>query len=212
MHGKPRHSQSQGSVERANQDVENMLATWLTDNKTNKWSEGLKFIQFMKNRSLHHGIKCSPYEAMFGTWAKIGLKSTSLPESIIHKLNTDDDLETALNSINTNHEKITEILPKEKSVGTSTEENIDVNEERADIIQSRQETIIEKRSESLHNLKVQASKMKTNSENRLREGKIGENVKIRIPDVDKARSDLRSILGVIISGNFYNNFNFFIML
>ncbi|CAI6366058.1 unnamed protein product [Macrosiphum euphorbiae] len=41
--------------------------------------------------------------------------------------------------------------------------------------------------------------MKTNSENRLREGKIGESVKIRIPDVDKARSDLRSILGVIMS-------------
>lgn len=59
----------------------------------------------MKNRSLHHGIKCSPYEAMFGTRAKIGLKSTPLPESIIYKLKTDDDLETELNSINTNHEK-----------------------------------------------------------------------------------------------------------
>jgi len=34
VHGKPRHLQSQGSVERANQDVENMLATWLQDNKT----------------------------------------------------------------------------------------------------------------------------------------------------------------------------------
>jgi hypothetical protein len=29
VHGKPRHSQSQGSVKRANQDVENMLGTWL---------------------------------------------------------------------------------------------------------------------------------------------------------------------------------------
>jgi len=46
--------------------------------------------------------------------------------------------------------------------------------------------------------------MKTNSENRLREGKIGESVKIRIPDVNKARSDLRSILGINMSGNFYN--------
>ncbi|XP_025423225.1 KRAB-A domain-containing protein 2-like [Sipha flava] len=141
----------------------------------------------MKNRSLHYEIKCSPYEAMFGIRAKIGLKSTSLPKSIIHKLKTDEDLETALNSINT-----------EKSVDTSSEENIDVNEEQADIIQSRQETIIEKRRESFHNLKVQASKVKTNSEHRLREGKIGESVKIRIPDVDKARNDLRSILGVII--------------
>ena len=35
VHGKPRHSQSQGSVERANQDIENMLSTWLEDNMTN---------------------------------------------------------------------------------------------------------------------------------------------------------------------------------
>ncbi|XP_025420234.1 uncharacterized protein LOC112690438 [Sipha flava] len=104
----------------------------------------------MKNRSLHYGIKCSPYEAMLGTRVKIGLKSTSLPESIIHKLKTDEDLETALNSINI-----------EKSVDTSSEENIDVNEEQADIIHSKQETIIKKRRDSLHNLKVQASKMKT---------------------------------------------------
>nr|XP_022914002.1 KRAB-A domain-containing protein 2-like [Onthophagus taurus] len=34
VNGKPRHSQSQGSVERANQDVENMLASWMHDNKT----------------------------------------------------------------------------------------------------------------------------------------------------------------------------------
>ncbi|XP_008189275.1 KRAB-A domain-containing protein 2-like, partial [Acyrthosiphon pisum] len=199
VHGKPRHSQSQGSVERANQDVENMLATWLTDNKTNKWSEGLKFVQFMKNRSLYHGIKCSPYEAMFGTRAKIGLKSTSLPESIIHKLKSDEDLETALNSIKTTYEINAEKHIEKKSIDTSYEEIIDIDEEPADIIQSRKETIEKKKSESLHNLNVQASKMKTNSESRLREGKIGESVKIRIPDVDKARSDLRSILGVILS-------------
>jgi len=59
----------------------------------------------MKSRSLHHRIKCSPYEAMFGIQVKIGLTSTSQPESIIYKLETDEDLETALNSINTTHEK-----------------------------------------------------------------------------------------------------------
>lgn len=36
VHGKPRHSQSQGSVEWGNQDVKNMLATSLQDNKTKK--------------------------------------------------------------------------------------------------------------------------------------------------------------------------------
>ena len=48
VHGKPRHSQSQGSVERANQDVENMLNSWLIDNHTTHWTEGLRFVQFMK--------------------------------------------------------------------------------------------------------------------------------------------------------------------
>jgi len=75
VHGKPRHSQSQGSVERANQDVENMLVSWLEDNKTKKWSNGLKFVQLMKNRAYHYGTKHSPYEAMFGTPSKIGLTS-----------------------------------------------------------------------------------------------------------------------------------------
>ena len=50
VHGKPRHSQSQGSVERANQDIENKLASWMKDNNTTKWSDGLRFIHFSKNR------------------------------------------------------------------------------------------------------------------------------------------------------------------
>ena len=53
VHGKPRHSQSQRSVERANQDIEKMWATWLGTNKTTHWSEGLRFIKFMKNKTLH---------------------------------------------------------------------------------------------------------------------------------------------------------------
>ena len=71
VHGKPRHSQSQGSVERANQDVENMLTTWMQQNGTNKWSKGLQFVQFMKNRAYHSGIKRTPYKAMFGVKPKV---------------------------------------------------------------------------------------------------------------------------------------------
>jgi transposase InsO family protein len=65
VHGRPRHSQSQGSVERANRDIKEMLSGWLKDNETTKWSEGLRFVQFMKNRSFHSGIRRSPYEAVF---------------------------------------------------------------------------------------------------------------------------------------------------
>uniref|UniRef100_A0A2S2PFF3 KRAB-A domain-containing protein 2 n=1 Tax=Schizaphis graminum TaxID=13262 RepID=A0A2S2PFF3_SCHGA len=99
VHGKPRHSQSQGSIERANQDIENILATWLQDNRTKKWKERLKFVQLMKNRGLHQGIKCSPYEAMFGIPAKIGLRSTILPDNIICNLKSEEDFESTLNSM-----------------------------------------------------------------------------------------------------------------
>ncbi|XP_068205289.1 KRAB-A domain-containing protein 2-like [Palaemon carinicauda] len=38
VHGKPRYSQSQGSVEQANRDVEAILACWMKDNNTIQWS------------------------------------------------------------------------------------------------------------------------------------------------------------------------------
>jgi len=79
VHGKPRHSESQGSVERTNQDVENMLATWMETNNTTKWSEGLRCVQAMKNRAYHEGIKCSPYKAMVGVPMKVGIANSVLP-------------------------------------------------------------------------------------------------------------------------------------
>jgi hypothetical protein len=37
VHGRPRHPQSQGSVERANQDVEAMIGHWMKDNNSKNW-------------------------------------------------------------------------------------------------------------------------------------------------------------------------------
>ena len=46
VHGKPRHPQSQASVERANGDIKDMLVAWMGDNDTNDWSVAIKKIQF----------------------------------------------------------------------------------------------------------------------------------------------------------------------
>lgn len=99
VHGKPRHSQSQISVEHANQDIKNILGTWLQENKTKKWSEGLKFIQFIKNRTFHNGIKCSPYEAMFGSKPKIGLNNWVHPTHVVANIKTEEGLKKVLNTI-----------------------------------------------------------------------------------------------------------------
>lgn len=100
VHGKPRHSQSQGSVERANQDIENMLTTWMQDNQSTSWSNGLKFIQFMKNRAFHSGIKRSPYEAMFGCAARVGLSTTAIPKEALNSLVDEDQLQNTLTAMN----------------------------------------------------------------------------------------------------------------
>ena len=92
VHGKPRHPQSQGSVERLNCDIKDMLISWLGDNDTSDWPMGLKFVQFQKNTSYHSGIKQSPYKALFGVDARVGLRSTALPEEVLKTMITEDDL------------------------------------------------------------------------------------------------------------------------
>jgi len=97
VHGKPRHSELPGSVKRTNQDAENMLATWMETNNTTKWSEGLRFVQAMKNRAYHEGIKCSPYEAMFGVPMKLGIANSVLPRNLTINMTTEEDLEKVIN-------------------------------------------------------------------------------------------------------------------
>lgn len=102
VHGKPRHSQTQGSVERANQDIQNMLTAWMHDNDSNKWSEGLSFVQFAKNTTYHEGIRQSPYEALFGVKPKRGIASSSLPNKQITHIETEEQLEAYVNTCEEN--------------------------------------------------------------------------------------------------------------
>ena len=92
VHGKPRHPQSQGSVERANCDIKDMLVAWMSDNNTTDWTVGLKFVQFQKNSSYHSEIKRTPFAALFGSDAKVGLTTSALPHEVICKLQSEDDL------------------------------------------------------------------------------------------------------------------------
>lgn len=111
VNGEPRHSQSQGIIERATKDIENMLSTWMADNETDRWSEGVRFVQFMKNRAYHTAIKKSPYEAMFGCPAKVGLSSSIIPQNILHSIRNEEDLEKLEDS-----QKVEEVVNKSPPV------------------------------------------------------------------------------------------------
>ena len=86
VHGKPRHPQSQASIEKSNGDIHDMLTTWMRDNESNKWQVGIKYVQLQKNSALK-GIGQMPYEALFGKCATVGLTSeTKIPKEILSTL------------------------------------------------------------------------------------------------------------------------------
>jgi hypothetical protein len=96
VHGRPRHPQSQDSVERANADIKEMIISWMNDHDTPQWSEGLRFVQFQKNRSHHRVIDQPPYTALLGADQNNGLSSSSIPKELLSQLETEEDLEQIL--------------------------------------------------------------------------------------------------------------------
>jgi hypothetical protein len=58
----------------------------------------------MKNRSLHSGIKQSPYKAMFGIEPRVGLTS-ALPSAVIKNIHDEDKLQKVIEQVNAKEEQ-----------------------------------------------------------------------------------------------------------
>jgi zinc finger BED domain-containing protein 5/7/8/9 len=98
--GESIQGQNTTAYDSADHSVQHMLTSWLKENDTRQWSKGLPFVQLMKNAAHHAGMNCSPYEAMFGTKLKFGLKST-LPQEALAQINSEEDLKNYINNCNT---------------------------------------------------------------------------------------------------------------
>ncbi|KAK9752859.1 hypothetical protein QE152_g3852 [Popillia japonica] len=112
----------------------------MKDTNSTKWSEGLKIVQFQKNRCFHSGIGRSPYEAMYGVKCRDGLNNLPISAEIIKTIRTEEELETLLSSSNDTEEKMVEYsdptnnyVPDENF--TSTENEMTV-EERSGLIEN----------------------------------------------------------------------------
>ena len=70
--GTPRHSESNGGIERLNRCVNAALSAWLQEHcggaegEHQRWTLALPFVQFQLNQRDHRGIKACPYEVTFG--------------------------------------------------------------------------------------------------------------------------------------------------
>ena len=90
--GRPRHSQSQGGIEKANRLLQKRLKAWMDTNNCTAWSTGLFIVTWGINTDFHSGIKCSPYELRFGQKPECGISDLPLSRALLMKLTTEQQL------------------------------------------------------------------------------------------------------------------------
>lgn len=66
IHGRPRHPQSQGMIERANGIMERKIARWMETHKQTNWTSVLGRVVYTMNCEVSRTTKTSPYELVFG--------------------------------------------------------------------------------------------------------------------------------------------------
>jgi hypothetical protein len=92
VRGLPRHSESNGGVERVNQTVECKIGAWLKDNNSMVWSVGCKIIQWRYNTHYHESIKKTPYEITFGQPPQVGISNLPITSEVLKTLAAKADL------------------------------------------------------------------------------------------------------------------------
>ena len=130
MNGRPRHPQSQGSVERSNATLKDSLVAWMRDNNTSAWSIGIKFVQWNLNTTYHETIKMQPYQAMFGVKPKMGL-GTNIPSDFLQKIQSGIDEDILENILSDNPVSTTDIPHLDvEAIGINTvnEDGVEDNE------------------------------------------------------------------------------------
>ena len=93
VRGSPRHSQSNGGIERPNLTVENKLGAWMKDNNSTKWSVGCKIVQWRINTQINRAVgNKTPYHLAFGQKPRVGISNLPLSEGLLNSLSTERQL------------------------------------------------------------------------------------------------------------------------
>jgi len=96
VRGRPRHPQTQGSVERGNQDVHRLVGHWMKNYNSNRWSIGIYTVAMEKNNRFHRTINASPYELLFGQKPRIRMLELPYDLELVKKMSTEAELENLL--------------------------------------------------------------------------------------------------------------------
>jgi hypothetical protein len=99
VRGSPRHSESNGGVERVNQTVQKKLGAWIKENKTKHWSIGCKIAQWRYNTQVHQTLRDTPYHLTFGQHPCVGISNLQLSSEILKNLVTEAELNDVYSGI-----------------------------------------------------------------------------------------------------------------
>ena len=80
----PYHPQSNGTCERLNQTVVNMIASYITDDTQNEWVNFVPNAVFAYNTAVHSSTGYTPYFLAHGREAVIGSEATLSPNMDVH--------------------------------------------------------------------------------------------------------------------------------
>ena len=95
--GKPRHSESNGGIERRNRTVEEKIKNWMHENNSKHWAQSLPFIQWRCNTQIHRGIGGrTPYHLMFGQHPQVGISNLPIDRNLLSNLATEMDVNRCL--------------------------------------------------------------------------------------------------------------------
>ncbi|XP_070204838.1 uncharacterized protein [Littorina saxatilis] len=122
IHGRPRHPQSQGCVERGNGDLEIKLGKWM-DEHGSEWTKGLKFVVHAINTSISDTTGKSPYQLVFGQpprtnsslWQELSrqgiLYEEDLPEDFLQQLEMEESVPHTSDSSQHTPRRLEESVP-----------------------------------------------------------------------------------------------------
>ena len=100
LHGKPKHSQSQGSLERINREIKRVLGSLMWKNKDTCWVKYIPIVQHSINTSPHSALADnSPYRVLFGRDPGRGMQDFGIPDEIANDVTTDHYVGVTFNYI-----------------------------------------------------------------------------------------------------------------
>jgi len=193
VYGRPRHPQSQGLVEQANETMENMIGAAMEQYNTKEWAKLLPKIAYNLNTSKSSTMKFMPFEIVFNKKPNFGDKKTAFDcDKDGNELPC--DIAGVLTPPETpNENEVEERMEEEKN----NEEKESDDEESEEEIEEETQVRKELRKNKAKNVEKMIKKHDHKRNKKTREFKVGENVSVKIPKIDRGGHNFSRISGKV---------------